>query len=1045
MVFNTISVGTAVTPTVIETYFSHYLNRKPLRQKPTAHISYHEGVNLIRQFLAYASHHTVEDIQGFTSQWVPSPRWVKVDEVDIPQKCLSGAADAVVAQLGPHGVDKVGGEKWWQWRRVGNVLKAEWIEMRRDFYRRKGDKGKRIMLYVHGGAYFFGSVDEHRYQLQRHARKLEARVFARGYSRYRLAPQFPFPCGLFDCLAAYLYLLTVQDPSEIVLVGDSAGGGMIVSILVILRDRGLPLPAGAILISPWVDLTHSFPSVAGDGSLDFIPTHGFLQRPSASWPPPNTDDMEEIAMHAVEQVAGEGLPRKSTNAERREVRNSAVQDFSADHALENLHPKYNADNPAGTEGAGERPGNTIPGAGHNLSIMIGGKLVDIKDQIQMYTTNQLISHPLVSPVLQPSLGGLPPLLIMTGGGEVLRDEQIYLAHKAAHPSQYPPGGAYLDEYPESRDLIAKWKPTDVQLQVWDDLCHVAPTLSFTRPAKFMYRSIAQFGAWALARAQKTEIEIMDDDEMSLISVGSDTESESDFDNPKQKKSIIKNGVAQGEASAKDQVGKAGDALPAFKDHMIRQRVDRHGHIFLLDPPSSMPALQMSANEVGVIKPGPVGKWLSAKSQWDQKYAREKRKVQKQRAKEMAKGFQGFGNDDVPPPSALAGRRGLSMPKEEKKKKSWGMSMWSLWGSSHDENTIQREEKADKEINTTTVSQDDGANARPAGAGRVNKTRSRSRRRGVTDAGQTSYIGKPKIDENTPAVELDRRRNEQSLYSQANGHPTYPTHLAPSIILSSPPDENSENAKAVPLPASPGERPYAGPGKAFPFKLGRRLDNKDANASTITLASQAGVVSPKGDEESKQLGDSTSLSSPDRNTENAIAVPLPASPGERPSVGPDKAFPFKLGRHQGSLNIEGANASTVTLMSQAGVVLPKGDDTGRHFGDSLDNQEEHSIEAQENNDRQRTIEPVEDAHGEQADGVDHYDLRNKLPLEGENGNELANNAVGPEERRGTLEDAKGVLHHGPGVAGGLGEKDDEGKGEGGVTRPGIDRSETASLD
>ena len=47
-------------------------------------------------------------------------------------------------------------------------------------------------------------------------------------ARYRLAPQFPFPCGLFDCLAAYLYLLSVQHPSEIVLAGDSAGGGMIV-------------------------------------------------------------------------------------------------------------------------------------------------------------------------------------------------------------------------------------------------------------------------------------------------------------------------------------------------------------------------------------------------------------------------------------------------------------------------------------------------------------------------------------------------------------------------------------------------------------------------------------------------------------------------------------------------------------------------------------------------------------------------------------------------------------------------------------------------
>ena len=46
-------------------------------------------------------------------------------------------------------------------------------------------------------------------------------------ARYRLAPQFPFPCGLQDCLAAYLYLLTVQDPSHIILAGDSAGGGMV--------------------------------------------------------------------------------------------------------------------------------------------------------------------------------------------------------------------------------------------------------------------------------------------------------------------------------------------------------------------------------------------------------------------------------------------------------------------------------------------------------------------------------------------------------------------------------------------------------------------------------------------------------------------------------------------------------------------------------------------------------------------------------------------------------------------------------------------------
>ena len=319
-------------------------------------------------------------------------------------------------------------------------------------------------------------------------------------------------------------------------------------------------------------------------------------------------------MHAVEKVVGEGMPRKSSQHERQVARDEAVQGFSVEKTPDALHPEDNMHNPAGTIGAGIRHGNTIPGAGHDLSIEVDGKLVSIKDQIQMYATNQLISHPLVSPVLQPSLGGLPPLLILTGGGEMLRDEQIYLAHKAANPSKYPPGEAYLNEYPEAKDTIAKWKPTDVQLQVWDDLCHVAPTLSFTKPAKFMYRSIAQFGAWALAKAQKTDIDIMDDDEMSVISSGSDTDSESDSENrkPRQEESTMRNGIVQGQAVATKQVGTAGEPLPAFKNHMIRQRVDRHGRIFPLEPPSTLPALQMPANEVGVIKPDPVRKWMHAK-------------------------------------------------------------------------------------------------------------------------------------------------------------------------------------------------------------------------------------------------------------------------------------------------------------------------------------------------------------------------------------------------------------------------------------------------
>src|SRR5690242_8549539 len=161
-----------------------------------------------------------------------------------------------------------------------------------------------------------------------------------------------------------------------------------------------------------------------------------------------------------------------------------------------------------------------------LSVQLDDKArVEIKDQIQLYAANHLITHPLVSPALQPSLGGLPPLLIQTGGGELLRDEQIYVAHKAAHPEAYLPPPSNNQTVEEIEAQATKYKPTNVQLQVWDDLCHVAPTLSFTRPAKHMYRSIAQFGAWALARAQQTSIDILDDDDISFVSTDSDKPSE----------------------------------------------------------------------------------------------------------------------------------------------------------------------------------------------------------------------------------------------------------------------------------------------------------------------------------------------------------------------------------------------------------------------------------------------------------------------------------------------------------------------------------------
>ncbi|KAL8865129.1 MAG: hypothetical protein Q9198_009464 [Flavoplaca austrocitrina] len=374
----------------------------------------------------------------------------------------------------------------------------------------------------------------------------------------------------------------------------------------------------------------------------------------------------------------------------------------------------------------------------------------------------------------------------------------------------------------------------------------------------MYRSIAQFGAWALAKAQKTDIDIMDDDEVSVISSGSDTDTDtsSDLKKPKQEDSIIEIGAVQGQAVATKQIGMAGEPLPAFKNHMIRQRVDRHGNIFPLGTPSSLPALQVSPNEVGVIKPGPVRKWMEAKKKWDTKFAKEKRKVQKQRIQETARGFQGFGDDEVPPPSALAGRRGLGIVKEPKKGKSWGMSLWSLWGSSHDEKTIKREEKADREPETTTVTAPNSD--KPGTPQRASKhSRSRSRRRVVSYTGQSE----PEPNERTPTSQLLHHREQQETHRT---HPQDLTTLQSPIsqdpTLLSPTSGPSEPS---PLPSPPAiEHPSSAPldaiagtasrnrpatdGKAFPFKLGLPMQGEGMNASMLTLKS-VGIATPMVEE------------------------------------------------------------------------------------------------------------------------------------------------------------------------------------------------------
>lgn len=112
--------------------------------------------------------------------------------------------------------------------------------------------GPRVILYLHGGGYAIGSNRTHIELACRIAEAAEAQVFM---LEYRLAPENPYPAALDDAVAAYRYLLRHGVRSDqIVIAGDSAGGGLSLATAMRLRDLGDPQPAAVVGLSPWLDL-----------------------------------------------------------------------------------------------------------------------------------------------------------------------------------------------------------------------------------------------------------------------------------------------------------------------------------------------------------------------------------------------------------------------------------------------------------------------------------------------------------------------------------------------------------------------------------------------------------------------------------------------------------------------------------------------------------------------------------------------------------------------------------------------------------------------
>lgn len=138
---------------------------------------------------------------------------------------------------------------------------CEWVSC-------EGVDSHRVLMYLHGGGYVFGDLDSHRDLVWRLSKESGMKVLN---VAYRLAPENQFPSAVDDATACYRWLLDEgYKPGQIAIGGDSAGGGLTVATMINLKNLGIALPAGAILLSPWVDLSGSGDSVDANEKADPI-------------------------------------------------------------------------------------------------------------------------------------------------------------------------------------------------------------------------------------------------------------------------------------------------------------------------------------------------------------------------------------------------------------------------------------------------------------------------------------------------------------------------------------------------------------------------------------------------------------------------------------------------------------------------------------------------------------------------------------------------------------------------------------------------------
>jgi len=174
-----------------------------------------------------------------------------------------------------------------------NGVPAEWSLV-------PGSDASRVLLFLHGGGYCSGSIVNHRGMVTE-AGRAGVRTLA---VAYRLAPEHPFPAALEDARAAYGFLLDQGiAPSKVAIGGDSAGGGLTLALMTVLRDAGQPLPRCAWLVSPWVDLQMTGASLAEKAQVDPLISKPYLEELASAYLA-GTDAANLLASPLQAELAG---------------------------------------------------------------------------------------------------------------------------------------------------------------------------------------------------------------------------------------------------------------------------------------------------------------------------------------------------------------------------------------------------------------------------------------------------------------------------------------------------------------------------------------------------------------------------------------------------------------------------------------------------------------------------------------------------------------------------------------------------------------------